>query len=175
MIDGDISKTITQFPFSMQIKPDKNIMVSCSGDFPVYFTAYQKYWNESPVVRKNDFEITTRIHNDAAATLIAGQPVSMIAEVLVKKEAQYVMIELPIPAGCTYAEKPAGYHPETHREYFRNKTVIFCEHLPVGKHTFEIPLIPKYAGVYSLNPAKVSLMYFPLFRANNIIKTSIVK
>ncbi len=175
MIDGDISKTITQFPFSMQIKPHKNIMVSCSGDFPVYFTAYQKYWNESPVVRKNDFEITTRMHNDAAATLIAGQPVSMIAEVLVKKEAQYVMIELPIPAGCTYAEKPAGHHPETHREYFRNETVIFCEHLPVGKYSFEIPLIPRYAGVYSLNPAKVSLMYFPLFRANNTIKTSIVK
>ncbi|WP_158795284.1 hypothetical protein [Pedobacter sp. L105] len=52
---------------------------------------------------------------------------------------------------------------KTHREYFKHKTSIFCSRLKVGKYIFEIELMPRYSGSYSLNPAKAELMYFPVF------------
>lgn len=80
--------------------------------------------------------------------------------------ARYVMLEVPIPAGCSYASKPA-YFSEVHREYFKEKTVIFSDNLPVGTYQFSIPLLPRYTGRYTMNPAKVELMYFPVVNAND--------
>ncbi len=59
-IKGDLNKTISEFPFEMQVLPDQNIEISKSGDFPVYFTCYQWYWNSSPTPKKEDFEIFTK-------------------------------------------------------------------------------------------------------------------
>ena len=53
------------------------------------------------------------------------------------------------------------------REYFKEKTVIFSEKLPVGTYQFTVPLLPRFTGKYTLNPVKVELMYFPVVNANN--------
>ncbi|RZM27743.1 MAG: hypothetical protein EOO88_11645 [Pedobacter sp.] len=74
------------------------------------------------------------------------------------------MIEIPIPAGCSYENKVQSFlGVETHREYFKNKTSIFCAKLKQGKYTFNVQLMPRYSGSYTLNPAKAELMYFPVF------------
>jgi hypothetical protein len=41
-----------------------------------------------------------------------------------------------------------------HREYFKNKTSIFCEKLPEGTHLFNISLQTRFSGEFTLNPAK---------------------
>ena len=85
-------------------------------------------------------------------------------EVDVKADADYVMIEIPIPAGCTYYNKSQSYwNAEVHREYFKNKLSIFCQALDAGKHIFTVGLMPRFTGVYQLNPAVAELMYFPVF------------
>ena len=87
--------------------------------------------------------------------------------------AEYVMIEVPIPAGCSYNSTKTDYNyrnREVHREHFKEKTVIFGESLPEGTCEFDIELLPRYTGVYTLNPAKVELMYFPVINANNDIR-----
>ncbi|MFV0507358.1 MAG: hypothetical protein ACK5L5_11770 [Bacteroidales bacterium] len=38
--------------------------------------------------------------------------------------------------------------------------------LTKGKHEFAVELLPRYVGSYTLNPAKVELMYFPTFNAS---------
>lgn len=77
-------------------------------------------------------------------------------------------IHLPFPAGCSYDSKPVYTSGcEVYREYFKEKTVIFSERLPIGTYRFNIPLLPRYTGKYTLNPAKVELMYFPVINANN--------
>ena len=81
------------------------------------------------------------------------------------------MINVPIPASCSYADKPNNFPGEAHREYFKQETAIFCEKLAAGTYEFEIELMPRYTGTYTLNPAKVELMYFPTFFANNGKKT----
>lgn len=92
----------------------------------------------------------------------------LVTNVEVKNEAQYVMIEIPIPAGCSYRAKPNNYwNRELHREYFKDRVTIFCENLPIGKYTYTIPLEPRFSGVYTLNPTKAEQMYFPIFYGRN--------
>lgn len=83
---------------------------------------------------------------------------------------EYVMIEVPIPGACSYGDKRQDRSKETHREYFKEKTVIFCENLKAGTHTFAVPLLPRFTGKFSLNPAQVSLMYVPVVNANTDLK-----
>ncbi|MGV8094151.1 MAG: carboxypeptidase-like regulatory domain-containing protein [Mangrovibacterium sp.] len=174
-IRGDVTQTVTEFPFEMKVDPAQNIQITKTGDFPVYLTSYQTYQNNNPQVKKEDFEITTSFDHGSASTLKAGKEVTLIADVKVKKDAGYVMINIPVPGGCSYADKKTNFRNESHREYFKNETTIFCETLRKGEYSFEIRLIPRYTGTYTLNPAKVELMYFPVFRGNNEIKRIRVK
>jgi hypothetical protein len=126
-----------------------------------------QFRNKSPKTKTGDFEISTRFSNDSALYLKSGKETTLIVSVKVKKDADYVMINVPIPGACSYSDKRNYYGVESHREYFRNETAIFCEHLPKGNYSFEIKLTPRYTGRYTLNASKVELMYFPTFFANN--------
>ncbi len=168
---GAVNKTIDEFPFETTLSATDTIKVSKKGDLPVYLTAYQRYWNPTPKEKKSDFEITTSFKDlDSKLVLNTGEEVKLIVDVKVIKDADYAMIIVPIPAGCSYASKRNNYYNEVHREYFRNETSIFCEKLKKGDYKFEIELMPRYTGKYNLNPAKVELMYFPTFNANNEMK-----
>ncbi len=169
-IAGDTSLTVTKFPFKMETDPHRKIRINRSGNYPVYLTSWQKSWNPSPAIKGKDFEITTSFEDSSSSLLTAGKETKLIARVKVKKDADYVMINIPVPGGCSYANKKNRFSNESHREYFKNETTIFCSHLYRGEYTFEIALIPRYSGTYTLNPAKIELMYFPTFNANNKIK-----
>ncbi|WP_423126629.1 carboxypeptidase-like regulatory domain-containing protein [Gaoshiqia sp. Z1-71] len=169
-IQGDVNQTVTEFPFEMKVDPTQQIQISKTGDFPVYLTSYQTYWNRNPQIIRGDFEITTYFDHDSTLSLKAGNEVSLVAKVKLTKDAEYVMINIPIPGGCSYADKKNNFRNESHREYFKNETTIFCERLRKGEYSFEIKLIPRYTGTYALNPAKVELMYFPVFRGNEEMK-----
>jgi len=190
-LSGNVNQAVSEFPFEMQVQPNQQISVSKSGDFPIYFTNYQRYQNRTPEIKKDDFEVTTKFENQPSRdainrvstnnvnrifTLEAGEKTTLIVEVTVKKDADYVMINVPIPGGCSYSDKQKNYRSsESHREYFKHETAIFCQNLPKGKYTYEINLIPRYSGNYTLNPAKVELMYFPVFSANNEVKKVQIK
>jgi TonB-dependent SusC/RagA subfamily outer membrane receptor len=170
-LSAGFGQTVSEFPFEKEIDAAQAVEISKTGDFPVYLTSYQTYWNPAPKEKKNDFEIFSRFENDSAAYLKAGREVRLIAHVKVKKDAEYVMINIPVPAGCSYADKKTNFRNESHREYFRNETSIFCESLKQGEYTFEVALIPRFSGTYTINPASISLMYFPTFNANDQTKT----
>ncbi|WEK18317.1 MAG: hypothetical protein P0Y49_16115 [Candidatus Pedobacter colombiensis] len=77
----------------------------------------------------------------------------------------------PIPAGCSYENKMQSFWGvETHREYFKHKTSIFCTRLKKGSYTFTVQLMPRYSGNYVLNPAKAEMMYFPVFYGREDMK-----
>ncbi|MBN2820569.1 MAG: hypothetical protein JXP36_16470, partial [Bacteroidales bacterium] len=174
-LSGDIEKKVATFPFEMELEPGQNISVEKTGDAPVYLTTWQRYWNPEPQVRRNDFEITTRFQNEPDGRLTGGKITKLIVTVKINKAAEFVMINIPIPAGCSYANKEMSRYNEAHREYYRNEVAIFCERLSVGEHTFEVELLPRYPGKYTLNPARVELMYFPTFYSNNGLKSARIK
>ena len=173
-ISGDILKTVKDFPFEMTLDPNQKITVTKTGDFPIYLTAYQRYWDADPVARKNVFAVSTHFDGVKGDQLSAGKEVTFVVDVTMKKDAEYIMLNIPIPAGCSYGDKEK-YYGEAHREYFKNETTIFCEKLLKGDHRFEVKLIPRYTGKYTLNPSKIELMYFPVFNANNVVKKVVIK
>jgi uncharacterized protein YfaS (alpha-2-macroglobulin family) len=85
------------------------------------------------------------------------------------------MIEIPIPAGCSYKSKEQQWdNNEVHREYFKEKVSIFCRSLKQGKYTFTVNLIPRYNGKYTLNPAKAEMMYFSVFYGREGMKQVVI-
>ncbi len=171
-IQGDTSFTTTSFPFAATLRGGTAVTVTKQGAMPVYFTAYQQYWDTTAAKASANFTVKTSFNGDStAAVLKAGKPVVLQVTVTVKETADYVMVEIPIPAGCSYENKNAGYQSgEVHREYFKHKVSIFCNQLYKGKHTFTVNLLPRYTGMYTLNPAKAEMMYFPVFNGHEAIR-----
>jgi TonB-dependent SusC/RagA subfamily outer membrane receptor len=174
-LSGAINKAIDKFPFEASLLSNDTLRISKSGDSPIYFTSYQQFWDSSPEERKSDFEITTSFGEQADYMLKAGKEVNLKVQIKVLKDAEYVMINIPIPGACSYSDKSIKSPWEVYRESFRNETAIFCEKLKSGNYEFTVSLIPRYTGKYALNPAKVELMYFPTFNANNTIKKVLIE
>jgi TonB-dependent SusC/RagA subfamily outer membrane receptor len=156
--------TITKFPFDLKLPaPAGPLTLHKTGGLPVYATAYQTRWNPAPAPVAKPFTVTTTLGGQAGrrVSLRAGQPAELLVTVDVKAEARYVLLEVPIPAGCSYGPAPTTNRLEVHRENLRHQTGIFVDYLPIGKHTFRVALQPRYRGQYTLNPARAELVYFP--------------
>ncbi|MDB5149848.1 MAG: hypothetical protein JWQ57_3868, partial [Mucilaginibacter sp.] len=175
-LTGTDTKTISKFPYSATLS-DKAISISKTGSLPVYITGYQQFWNSKPEKVSKDFTVNTWFERKekTATTLKGGEPVLLKAEVTARGDADFVMIEIPIPAGCSYESKEQTWqNNEVHREYFKEKVSIFCRSLKQGKYTFTVKLIPRYNGKYTLNPAKAEMMYFPVFYGREGMKRVVI-
>ncbi len=111
------------------------------------------------------FSISAAFYDDSgpAAVLEVGKSVELRVTVTADHAAEYVMVEIPIPAGCSYNSKGRGSYKEMHREYHKERVAVFCSRLTEGTHEFTVKLLPRYTGSYHLNPARVEMMYFPTF------------
>jgi len=165
-LSGDKTETISKFPYETKLDASAKITVKKTGDLPVYLTTYQKFWNPAPAKVSNDFTVDTWFNKgrNKIVKVKGGEAITLTAEITARADADFVMVEIPIPAGCSYNGKEQGYgYGEVHREYFTNKVSIFCRRLTAGKHTFTVKLMPRYGGNYHVNPAKAEMMYFPVF------------
>lgn len=170
---------ISEFPYTAKFDSKEKIQISKTGTMPLFVTAYQREWNKNPIKEKSKgFEISTtfKINNDSVADLKEGKTTILRATLNLSGDAEYIQVEIPIPAGCSYESKTrSNYWKEAHREHYREKVVIFCNKLSKGQHVFDVELLPRYTGRYTLNPAKAELMYFPVFYGNEEIKTTLIK
>jgi TonB-dependent SusC/RagA subfamily outer membrane receptor len=176
-ITGDTSFTISSFPFKKTFNNQtQNLQVQKLGGGITYLTLYQKIWNGNPKPVTDNFELNSYFEKNGrqVAYIKAGERLKMKVDIQVKKGAEYVMIEIPIPAGCIYASKNQDSW-QMHKEFMKNKVLLFAEQLNSGIHHFEIELEPRYNGTYTLNPAKASLMYFPTFYGRNEMKQVTIK
>ena len=167
-------RVLSQFPADLQLPNDQPVSISKSGSLAVYCVAYQTFNNPNPTSRSDIFEVKTQLLDNAGqatTTLKYGESAVLEVNVAVKAVGEYIMIEVPIPAGCTYGQKIQPNYPEVHREYFKDRTAIFCSNLAIGQYTFRIPLESRFSGRFTLNPAKVEQMYFPVFYGRNTVKT----
>ncbi|MES2062244.1 MAG: carboxypeptidase-like regulatory domain-containing protein [Bacteroidota bacterium] len=175
-IKGAAAKTITKFPYTDTLR-DNQVSISKTGTLPVYVTAYQQFWNSKPEKVSKDFVVTSWFEKDTKKLnkLKGGEAVQLKVEVTAKGDGDYVMIEVPIPAGCSYQDKAQQWtNNEVHREHFKEKVSIFCSKLKQGTYTFTVSLMPRYSGSYTLNPAKAELMYFPVFYGREGMKKVVV-
>lgn len=162
-------QTISNLPFTITTDGTQPVTISKQGYGLVYFSAWQRYFNTRPQPASDLFAVTTHFKrgNLTPDTLITGEVTEMIVNVQVKKYAEYVKIEVPIPAGCAYYRKDGVYGYNSYREYYKNKVAIFCNMLSPGNYTYRILLEPRYSGNYTVNPARAELMYFPTLYGQN--------
>jgi hypothetical protein len=164
---------VTQFPYTDTLMHAEKINISKHGKRPVYFTAYQQFFNKQPAKVSGLFTVSSvfSANGTTQKDLKAGVPVTLKVEVTVQKTADYVMIEIPIPAGCSYHDKSQNWaNNEVHREHFKDRASIFCSQLRPGTYTFNVSLLPRYSGSYHLNPAKAEMQYFPVFMGREALK-----
>jgi len=170
------TETVTVFPYTTTLTINE-VNVSKTGGLPVYITGYQQFWNSAPNKLSKDFIVDTWFEDagNKISKLKGGKPIQLKAEVTVNGDADFVMIEIPIPAGCSYESKEQAYaNNEVHREFFKEKVSIFCRKLKKGKYTFALSLMPRYNGSYTLNPAKAEQMYFPVFYGREGMKKVVI-
>ncbi|MBF9219471.1 carboxypeptidase-like regulatory domain-containing protein [Hymenobacter ruricola] len=177
-LSGGLSQTVTQFPFTTKLASSSGpLTLRKEGLLPLYATAYQSHWNPTPGPVAAAFTVRTELAGQAGTRVLlhAGQPAELLVTVDVPAEARYVLLEVPIPAGCSYGEPAPTNSLETHREYLRQQTGIFLDRLPVGRHQFRIALQPRFRGVYTVNPAKAELVYFPTRFGRSASKQAVVQ
>lgn len=172
--------TITTFPKRMQVlpRPQTPININKNGDGPAFIAYHQSYWDKKPSAESNGFTIETFFTEKGKKVnnLSLGKTTQLRVKVNAKADAEYVMIEVPVPAGCSYGDKIfRETHRETHREYRRDRVIIFLEKLPEGDYDFKINLEPRFTGQYSVNPARVEMMYVPIFNASTGIKKVVIE
>lgn len=167
---------ITKFPVNLVLPKDQNLQLSTTGGWPLFATAYQRWFNPQPEPLDSHYRLSSSLYQRGKKVnngiLLRGEEAQLTLDMAVNADAEYVMLEVPIPAGCSYGTKVQPYYDtkEVHREYFRDRTVIFFQNLPKGNYTVNIALQPRFSGTYTLNPAKIEQMYFPVFNGHNVVK-----
>lgn len=158
------------------VPAQKTLSFTKTGSTPLFFTAYQSSFNTNPVLKNElaDIELSYFVKDREQQQLKAGTPVTMICSLQVKEKMEYCTLSLPIAAGCDYGDKVQGAYShqlrEVHREYFRDRVVIYFENIAPGAYAIEVALEPRYSGSYVQNPSQLELMYFPTLNANNTLK-----
>ncbi|MGY6523629.1 MAG: carboxypeptidase-like regulatory domain-containing protein [Mongoliitalea sp.] len=170
-LQGKETLAIDKFPMEYTLQEDESISLIKTGAEPLYYSYVERFWEEKPEKSDGVFEISSSFSDGSQMHLQAGKEVTIDVQVKVHEDASYVMINIPIPGGCSYGEKKTAHRRESHREYFINETAIFCERLPKGDYTFTVSILPRFEGTYTLNPATIELMYFPTIQANEQLKT----
>lgn len=172
---GGISQSFQKFPATVTKKASEPVLVSVkTTGSPIYVTVYRETWNPAPKRNESKFKVETSFGD--SKNLMAGKPVALNVTVEVKYDAEYVMIEVPIPAGCSYQRKSgSSTNGEIHREHYMDKTNIYCRFLKKGIYQYTIYLLPRFSGNYTLNPAVAESMYFPVLHGQNEIKSVVIK
>ena len=174
---GNQSEKVSTFPVATQVSAQSMLQFKKKGKGTLFLNVYQEYWLPDPDVRSELFQIETSFQQDKKQvdTLNVGRAAQMIVDLEVKREAEYTLLEIPIPAGCSYGEKEDILRKsEDHREFFKDRVAIYTSRLTLGKHRFIIPLEPRFAGNYTLNPPKVEEMYHPAINGNGELKQVII-
>ena len=120
-VSGKDHQRIMEFPYHARLTAGDSLLISKTGKEPLLYSVYsmKRVMN----ARQSDaFKVEVTLEKDS---LVAGVPVTLTVTLQVKQEgAQYVMLEVPVPAGCSYASKPVNFsRSEVYRGYFKEKTV----------------------------------------------------
>ncbi|WP_373553502.1 alpha-2-macroglobulin family protein [Haliscomenobacter sp.] len=168
---------LDQTTISLKLQQQDTFFIKLDKKTTSAYLTYVQYTSQVDSTQKrkdNTFEVKSQLFaqgQQPLAVLRLNEPVSLQVDVQVKRAAKYVMVEIPIPAGCTYFDKnEARSHFEVHREYHADRVLIFCDELPAWNHQFRVQLLPQFAGSFTLNPVWVEDMYHPLENGTNTVR-----
>ncbi|MGK0487388.1 MAG: TonB-dependent SusC/RagA subfamily outer membrane receptor [Candidatus Endobugula sp.] len=169
---------IDAFPYQVTLEDSSPITITQNAETLSYLSLSQDFWNDEPLTSANLGQIQTTFINDKGEeidSLEKGKFVKLKLRINITEELSFAMLEVPIPAGTLYSDKPQAFNLNQYREYFKDKVSFYFESLSPGIHEFEIPLVSQFAGNFNLNPAQLSLMYRPLLSSNNESRRVVIR
>ena len=152
-----------EYPIHLDFKNTEGIYIEKTGA-PLQISVYETSIQNPDKKIDTLFSITTffRKGRDPIKSVKLGENFQHYGRFYVKKNAEFVMLEIPIPAGAVYKNKFKSKLPyEVERQYQKDKVVIFFRNLPYGNYNFSIDLQSRFSGEFNVIPTKISLMYFP--------------
>jgi len=170
LLSGSKEKIIDHFPAVFKVPSNSKLYICKKGLEPVYVSAYFEYYDKAPKTKADIFDVIVSFPRNKENRLKVGQIVDCEVTLKVKYKADYVMIEIPIPAGCSYASSESKSIYETHREYFKDRVNIYVNSMEKGTYVYKFSLITRYSGTYTMNPTIVLPMYMPTKSGNNTIQ-----
>ncbi|MDX2245597.1 MAG: carboxypeptidase-like regulatory domain-containing protein [Bacteroidia bacterium] len=169
---------IKDFPVKKSFAAKEEIIrLQKTGLQPVFVSLTQSQWNPQPPRRDSLFDIRTSLVGEEGyiSQLKAGEKAWIRVNVEVNFAGEYLMLQVPIPAGCSYGEKKQAFPYADHAEYYKDRVNLYFTRLPEGNYTFDIELEPRYEGNYTLNPAQMEMMYAPAKNGNNEARTTAIR
>jgi len=169
--------TIEKFPAAVTINaPGDAVAIIKKGSGETFLTLAQQWQNKTPRPVDSLFAITTlwqQQNKPADDALKTGQSTNFIINVYAKKSAEFVMVEIPLPAGCVVTQKEQVWGQ--YREYLKDKVLIFFEKMEQGSHKIELPIEVRFSGRFTQNPVKIELMYQPVLFGRNGMQSVIIE
>lgn len=155
--------TNDKLPYTQKFKPGDVIKVENKGAESFMYISTDVLRKSTPLNQTDLLRISTKI-NKSSDSLIKARTASvsvLTATVTAVESMEYTMVEIPIPAGCSYAKKWNGTLPrETYREYRYDRVIVYFEKLPQGKYTIDIPLQNRFEGEFNIPPSRAAMMYY---------------
>jgi hypothetical protein len=138
---------------------------------------HQEYFDPAPLPDTNLCMIHTAWNQNGRVVtdIQSGKKAEYQVGLTLKKSGSYMMLEIPIPSGCTYSSKNVYFPHSVHAEYFRNKIAVYYEYIPAGNYNFSIPLEVRYNGKFCINPVHLQNMYFREISGNSELKEMLIK
>lgn len=152
-----------EFPMHLNFNNTEGIYIEKTGA-PLQISVYETSIQNPDKKVDTLFSINSAFRKgiDTINSVKLGDNFQHYGNFFVKKSAEFVMLEIPTPAGAVYTNKFKSKLPyETERQYYNDKVVIFFRNLPYGNYYFNIDLQSRFAGEFNVIPTKISLMYFP--------------
>lgn len=158
---------VNQYPHRMKIDMISKLKIQHTGA-PIWITTSEEEFVSNPTKHDSVFSINTQfIQNSLATTVLTrGLPTQLRVDIYAYQSKDYVMIEIPLPAGVIIKDKKM-YYGKDYIEYKSDKILIFKNKISIGENTLTFDIQPIYSGKFNIPPAQISMMYYPHIYGNN--------
>lgn len=162
--------TIDKFPYKYTTT-DANVNIQHTGS-EVWTSLVRDVYLPNPAKRDSLFDVRTQflVKGKKVEKLSVGTDAVIELKVMSFRTAKNVMLEVPIPSGCTYNGKKTPRGAISHIEYYKHKAIYYIENMRPGEFTIKLPVRVNFSGDFSLPPSNISLMYYPFKSGNNTKK-----
>jgi uncharacterized protein YfaS (alpha-2-macroglobulin family) len=200
-VNGKVATTLRVTPETLWDAPEKidlagkllrsgenTISITRRGTGTLYAMAGATFFNQASQIDAAGHElfITRRYFHEATKAevrpgevLSSGERITVRLSIEAKNHYQYIMIEDPKPAGMEPIEQQSGYVWEQQlgfqREWRDNRTALFIDRLPEGRHEISYTLRAEIPGRFSALPSQIQAMYVPELRGNGASRQILIR
>lgn len=158
---------VNTYPYTIPIQFNR-LKIQHKGA-PIWVNTSEEEQIENPNVHDSIFKISTQYvqSNHSSTKIKRGISTQLVVDISTYKTKEYVMIEIPLPAGVIIKNKVENHYSRDYIEYKNDKILIYKTIMPMGETQWKFDIEPIYKGSFRIPPAQISMMYYPFVFGNN--------